>query len=192
MEIEEEKVKVENDKSIEDDDLYQSDEDYKNEEDDEIQNYPEPMEEPATEWELNKEKINPELKALVENFSIKANSGPRKILGPYSLNAFGAFSLFFDQELLEYIGIQSNKYLNDANNHNKPKMKTYYEYYKKHMVFIGQYDIKAFLAISILMGLKKYPKQSDHWSHNRTYVDPKVSEIMTRDMYNVIKYFFSS
>jgi len=40
------------------------------------------------------------------------------------------------------------------------------------------------------MGLKKYPKQNDHWSTDPLFVDPKISGIMPRDMFNTLKCAF--
>lgn len=76
-------------------------------------------------------------------------------------------------------------------NPEKKKKPTFlFNYYQKHIHVIDFNDIKAFLAIIIIMGLKKYSKQDDHWSTDILYIDPKVSGIMPKHMFKTFKCAF--
>ena len=39
-------------------------------------------------------------------------------------------------------------------------------------------EIKTFLAINLIMGIKRYPSYRDHWSTNPILHDPYVSQLM--------------
>lgn len=77
---------------------------------------------------------------------------------------FSLFSLLFSEEIIKDIVFQTNLYCQQSG---------------KHFTPVDEKEIKTFLGIHILMGIKKYPSYRDHWSSKPTMNDPFISKLMT-------------
>lgn len=82
--------------------------------------------------------------------------------------AIDLFSIFITEEILENIVFQTNLYAEQMYQTNgKP--------YKATSIT----EIKAFIGINILMGIKKLPSYRDYWSTAPDMQDPYISQLMT-------------
>lgn len=78
------------------------------------------------------------------------------------------FSLLITDDIINHIVFQTNLY---AEQEFSTKGKTYKQ--------TNPDEIKAFLGINLLMGIKQYPSYRDHWSTAPDLHDPYISRIMT-------------
>lgn len=78
------------------------------------------------------------------------------------------FSLLLSDDVINHIVFQTNLY---AEQEFLSKGKTYQK--------TNPDEIKAFLGINLLMGVKRYPSYRDHWSSSPDLHDPYISRIMT-------------
>jgi len=186
LEEEDKKSESESNESSENEEVFVSDDS------EEQENAVEAKSEEIDGWKIGEEKFDENLKNYCVNFSSKVKPGPIEINQILNIQPYDIFSLFIDSDLLNHIGIQSDKYLNDIMNDKKRKKKpiTSFKYYTTNIIKITGEEIRAFLAVIIIMGLKKFPKQSDHWQTNPLYLDPKISSIMPREMFKTLKTAF--
>lgn len=84
-----------------------------------------------------------------------------------SLSPYEAFNLLFTDELLSDIVFQTNLY---AEQTFQAKGKAYSQ--------TNVDELKTFLGINILMGIKNYPSYRDHWSSVPDLHDPYISKLM--------------
>lgn len=73
------------------------------------------------------------------------------------------FQLFFTDEFLEFIAYQTNLYAQQEGKPFKPTDKI---------------EMKMFIAINLLMGIKKSPSYRDYWSSSPLLNDPYISSLM--------------
>lgn len=140
------------------------------------------------DWEVGNSYINPVLKTLESNFSNTVVPGPVFPFFKANISPYEAFSLIYDFNLLQQIAIQSDKYIREIKF--KEKNTDLHKFYEENIVKIEPSDIKAYLAIILLMGIKKYPDQYYHWSNDKTFFDIKIKEIMPLNYYKTLKMAF--
>ncbi|CAH1974181.1 unnamed protein product [Acanthoscelides obtectus] len=93
---------------------------------------------------------------------------PRSIQDRETLNPYEAFNLLFTDDILNHIVFQTNLYAEQRyQDTGKPYNKT------------DITEIKTFLGINLLFGIKKYPSYRDHWSTSADLHDPYISKLMT-------------
>lgn len=137
------------------------------------------------DWEIEKSFINPKLKQYVDQFENKVTAGLSEEIKREQFSPFDSFSLYFDTDLFTYIAKQSDCYINEKIY--KEKTGLLYKYYADNIKEIDRDDIKAYLAIILLMGIKKYPDQYLHWSTEETFIDLKIRKIMPVTMYKILR-----
>jgi len=137
------------------------------------------------ENDCNHSSIFPDILDLANNFDKKYKPGPINLL---QKDHYKAFSLVFDLDLFIKIAELSDKYI--TNEAFKDKNTTQAKYFLDNVKEIDHNSIKAYLAIVLLMGIKKYPDQMMHWPLDKTFLDLKIRKIMPSIMYYVIKTSF--
>jgi len=141
-----------------------------------------------TDWNINSSHVSPDLKLLVSNFGKEFAVGPLDVQHKINYSPYEVFSLIFDDHLFYHFAEQSDKYIKTEKFKDKNTELT--DYFNKNVKEIDHNAIKAYFAIILLMGVKKYPDQFMHWSTNKTFMDVKIREIMPSIMYKVIKMSF--
>ena len=74
------------------------------------------------------------------------------------------YQVFLDDEILDLIVFQTNLYSQQTSD--RPKLTT-------------REKVKTFLAINLLMGLKRFASYRDYWSTSPEFHDPYISSLMT-------------
>lgn len=92
---------------------------------------------------------------------------PNLIQARASFSPYEAFNLLFTDDVLQHIVFQTNLY---AEQTFQAKGKAYTQ--------TSVDEIKTFLGINILMGIKSYPSYRDHWSSAPDLHDPYISKLM--------------
>ena len=153
-------------------------------------------------WKLTSSLPNNALKELIDNFDSNVTPGPiTQVSTPYE-----AFSLFFDSEVIRLICDNSNIYAKqqkekemDKRAKNKKKIEgtqigernkclNYgFERYKR--AGINESDIKAYIAIILLMGLRVQHEQESHWADDPLYSNSKIKSIMDLTHFKMLKKF---
>lgn len=93
---------------------------------------------------------------------------PTFIQNMENLTPYEAFNKLFTDDILNYLVFQTNLYA-EQEFHAKGKP------YNKTCIA----EIKTFLGINLLMGIKQYPSYRDHWSTSPDLHDPYISKLMT-------------
>jgi len=189
MEVEKEKqiLDAQSNESSENEEVFVSDSSEKEDSDDNTED-----DKNEDEWKVGEQKFDENLINYVNTFPSRIKPGPIEISNILNIKPFDIFSLFLGDEIFQHIGEQSDKYINEIMKNEKRKKKpfTSFKYYTTNIIKITSFEIKAFLAVIIIMGMKKLPKQSDHWQVNPLYADPKITGIMPRDLFNTLKCAF--
>lgn len=81
------------------------------------------------------------------------------------------FHELFSKEIIEHIVFQTNLYAQQS---------------EKKYIATSDKEIKTFLAINLLMGIKKSPSYRDYWSSDPKLKDPFISNLMSRHRFDWI------
>ena len=109
------------------------------------------------DWSKHKSPKSP------ENF-ISESGVTEKVKNMESPSPGKIYQLFLDDEILDLIVFQTNLYSQQTSD--RPKLTT-------------REEVKTFLAINLLMGLKRLPSYRDYWSTSPEFHDPYISSLMT-------------
>ncbi|KAL3225635.1 hypothetical protein MRX96_025673 [Rhipicephalus microplus] len=89
---------------------------------------------------------------------------PPDILAINNITPFGVFSLLWTPEWIDKIVFETNLYAQQEN---------------KRYVPTTDKEMRAFLGLNLLMGLKRSPSYRDYWSSAPDLNDPFISKVMT-------------
>lgn len=91
-------------------------------------------------------------------------TGPTEFVFNHLVDPYNAFQQIFPHELIDHLVYQTNLYITlKFGVNNKP---------------VSLDEIKKFLGINILMGIKKLPSYRDYWSSIEEIRDPYISKVM--------------
>ena len=97
------------------------------------------------------------------------------------------FLLLFDNEILDMLVTQTNRYAEDFfNRFPERKQGQYYKEWENCTII----KLKAYLGILIHMGLSQFPKMVDHWENSVHYSCPFCPNVMTKNQFLLIHKFF--
>lgn len=102
------------------------------------------------------------------------------------------FQLYFDHDLFELLARESTEYMHEIikNQENKKTYNTKHYFEGKMNSQITINDIRAYLSIIMMMGIKAYPTIASHWSISAEFKDDLISKIMTQRRYTTINRAF--
>ena len=89
---------------------------------------------------------------------------------------FDIFSCLFSSDLLDHIVDQTSLYISKKKSKQNP---------------ITKEELKIFLGINILMGIKKLPSYRDYWSENPQLRDSYISSLMTVNRFSFFSVSFA-
>ena len=97
------------------------------------------------------------------------------------------FLLLFDNEILDMLVTQTNRYAEDFfNRFPERKQGQYYKEWENCTII----KLKAYLGILIHTGLSQFPKMVDHWENSVHYSCPFCPNVMTKNQFLLIHKFF--
>ena len=91
---------------------------------------------------------------------------------PISSDPKELFSLFFDNDVIDLIVRESNKYAAQCRGN-------------QEWVTIAE-EIRAYLGFNVLMGINNLPEISDYWSRDPRFHYSPISERISRDRFEEI------
>ena len=106
-------------------------------------------------------------------------TGPVNFL-PAEASAIDSFLQVFPEDLLELIVAETNRNADQKQARNGVD---------KEWTAVNKDDIKAYLAIRFVQGIKSLPSERHYWSKNDILNVPKVQKIMPRNRYDKINHY---
>lgn len=102
------------------------------------------------------------------------------------------FRLFFDDNLIQILATESTNYIieitKDEALRKTNNTKHFFEERMRSKVYPN--DIRAFLSIIMIMGIKGYPRIHSHWSNACEYKDDFVIKVMSSSKFNTLNRAF--
>ena len=90
------------------------------------------------------------------------------------------FGLFFDDECLEHIVEETNRYAQRERQLNPPPPSA------PKWIDVKKKDIESFLGLCLLMGIIRLPHRHDYWRRSKWLLETKFNEVMPRDRFDLI------
>lgn len=97
----------------------------------------------------------------------------------------GCVDLFLSDELFENIATQTNLFATDFLANSTPTVQSRFNEWKQ----VASYEIRHFVALSILMGINTLPSIPDYWSTSILFHNPAYSAVMSRNRFQLISKF---
>ncbi|XP_048576402.1 piggyBac transposable element-derived protein 2-like [Nematostella vectensis] len=117
--------------------------------------------------------------------------GPKNLHG--NLSPLSFFELFFKSEVIELIVTETSKYAvqcnpDDFDNEGRKKTKDANWFDKEGNIKpLTVEELKAFLGITIMMGIVKLPSMKDYWSESEPFLyQPNIARPIVRDRFFAI------
>ena len=106
--------------------------------------------------------------------SFEENVGPTKIL-PEAASCLDFFQIVFPEELIDLIVAETNR--------NAQQKQAAAKKIDKNWQPVNNNDIRAYLGIRLLQGIKVLPSERDYWSKNAYLGVKNIQDIMPRNRY---------
>ena len=126
------------------------------------------------EWKTNPDDFRPRHRSAYTQ-----QSGCTTVLPPET-PAKLYFGLFWDDECIQHIVDETNRYANQQRELNPPPP------YAAKWTDVCKADIETFLGLCLLMGIIKMPHRHDYWRRTKWLLETKFNDIMTRDRFDLI------
>lgn len=120
--------------------------------------------------------------------SLPTFTGQHKLLiDSTNYEAVDYFKLFFDDDLVNHIVIETNRYAEQQLQLNPAAVKPHSRMH--NWIPTTSEEIQKFFGLTFLMGIIKKPKIAMYWSKDPLYTTPIFAEIMPRNRYQLLLRF---
>jgi len=136
-------------------------------------------------WTQNQPLISPCFELLKHHFTQNIHSGPNgcsELAHPIDF-----FSLFFDTEILTQICNESNTHFKSEyirNDHQYSEGS--FQYYFKKLNGIDVRDLRAYIAILIIMGITRIKGKDNYWVESPVFGRTAIPDIMPKHCFGMI------